>query len=89
MRTLRNRQVAVCRGPAAKQRHGKAQASETSQHRYQALVLLTMIRVLAYLLSLVFYHRQICSHLRGRAIGFSEFARELGDRFLRLSFDSS
>lgn len=59
------------------------------QHRYQALVLLTMIRVLAYLLSLVFYHRQICSHLRGQAIGFSEFARELGYRFLRLSFDSS
>ena len=59
------------------------------QHRYQALVLLTMLRVLAYLLSLVFYHRQIRSHVRGRAIGFSEFARELGYRFLRLRFDSS
>ena len=61
------------------------------QGRSQALVLLTMIRVLAYLLSLVFYHRQVCSHThgRGRAIGFSEFARELGYRFLRLWFDSS
>ena len=59
------------------------------QHRAQALVLLTMIRVLAYLLSLVFYHRQVCSHWHGRAMGFAEFARDLGYRFLRLSFDSS
>jgi hypothetical protein len=61
------------------------------QNRSQALVLLTMIRVLAYLLSLVFYHRQICSHWHGRAraIGFSQFARDLGYRFLRLRFDSS
>jgi len=59
------------------------------QHRAQALVLLTMIRVLAYLLSLVFYHRQVCSHWHERAMGFAEFARDLGYRFLRLSFDSS
>jgi hypothetical protein len=61
------------------------------QGRAQALVLLTMIRVLAYLLSLVFYHRQVCSHWHGRcrAIGFSAFARNLGYRFLRLRFDSS
>jgi hypothetical protein len=70
---------------------GHLKRPSVHQGRPQALVLLTMIRMLAYLLSLVFYHRQVCSHLhgRGRAIGFSEFARELGYRFLRLRFDSS
>lgn len=70
---------------------GHLKRPSVHQGRPQALVLLTMIRVLAYLLSLVFYHRQVCSHRhgRGRAIGFSEFARGLGYRFLRLRFDSS
>jgi hypothetical protein len=139
VRTLRKRQVTVCRELAAKKRTRREQVREIGtnyyasnvelgsippqfiyalgrsrwridtdvfqtlttdchlkrpsvhQNRSQALVLLTMIRVLAYLLSLVFYHRQICSHWhgRGRAIGFSAFARDLGYRFLRLSFDSS
>jgi hypothetical protein len=70
---------------------GHLKRPSVHQGRPQALLLLTMIRVLAYLLSLVFYHRQVCSHRhgRGRAIGFSEFARALGYRFLRLRFDSS
>src|SRR5664279_2810674 len=34
-------------------------------HQSTALVVLTMIRVLSYVLSLVFYQRQICSHARG------------------------
>lgn len=33
-------------------------------HQTTALVVLTMIRLLAYALSLVFYHRQVCSHAR-------------------------
>ena len=33
-----------------------------SAHQSQALVVLTMIRLLAYTLSLLFYHRQVLSH---------------------------
>ena len=48
-------------------------------HQSTALVVLTMIRVLAYTLTLVFYHRQIRSHARGpqTQIGFHEFAKRL------------
>jgi hypothetical protein len=46
-------------------------------HQSTALVVLTMIRVLAYTLSLVFYHRQICSHARGPRISFHEFAKRV------------
>jgi hypothetical protein len=40
---------------------------------------LTMIRVLAYTLTLIFYRRQFCSHARGPQpqIGFHEFAKRL------------
>jgi hypothetical protein len=67
------------------------QRPSVHQNRSQALVLLTMIRVLASRLTLVCSHRQVCSHMhgRGRAIGFATFAHELGYRFLRLRFDSS
>ena len=46
-------------------------------HQSQALVVLTMIRLLAYTLSLVFYQRQVCSHAAAMPKGFHEFAKHL------------
>ena len=54
-------------------------------HQSTALVLLTMIRVLAYILSLIFYQRQICSHARGACPSFHEFAKRLAYGFIALS----
>jgi hypothetical protein len=58
-------------------------------HQSTALVLLTMIRVLAYALSLLFYHRQVCSHARGPGNGFHEFAKRLAYGFFALASDTS
>lgn len=58
-------------------------------HQTTALVVLTMIRLLAYTLSLVFYHRQICSHARGRCQGFHEFAKRMAYWFVALLADTS
>lgn len=58
-------------------------------HQSTALVVLTMIRVLAYALSSLFYHRQFRSHARGRCEGFHEFAKRLAYGFLALSPDTS
>lgn len=58
-------------------------------HQSTALVVLTMIRLLAYTLSLVFYRRQICSHARGHCQSFHEFAKRLAYRFVALSPDTS
>ena len=58
-------------------------------HQSTALVMLTMIRVLAYVLSLVFYHRQICSHARGHCQGFHEFAKRMAYWFVALSANTS
>ena len=57
----------------------------------KALPVLTMIRVLAYTLSQVFYHRQVRSHLRKPDLGFRDCARRMAYQFLvpRASFDSS
>jgi len=55
------------------------------QGRGQALVVLTMIRILAYTLSMVFYHRQVRSHSRSAAIGFCDMARKLAYAFLLLA----
>ena len=46
-------------------------------HQPTALVVLTMIRFLAYTLSLVFYHRQVCSHARGKCGTFHQCARRI------------
>jgi Transposase DDE domain len=46
-------------------------------HQTTALVVLTMIRVLAYTLSLVFYQRQVRSHARRRCETFHEVARRM------------
>jgi len=54
-----------------------------SAHQSRALVVLTMIRLLAYTLSLLFYPRQVLSHRSSHAPAtFREFARNL-----RLSCD--
>lgn len=53
-------------------------------HQSTALVVLTMIRLLAYTLSLVFYQRQICSHARGRCDTFHQFAKRLAYWFVAL-----
>ncbi len=58
-------------------------------HQSTALVVLTMIRVLAYALSLLFYHRQVRSHARGHCDSFHEFAKRLAYGFLGLSPETS
>jgi hypothetical protein len=58
-------------------------------HQTTALVLLTMIRFLAYTLSLVFYHRQVRSHARGKSETFHEFAKRIAYRFAALAPNTS
>lgn len=58
-------------------------------HQSTALVVLTMIRLLAYTLSLVFYNRQVRSHARGPCDGFHEFAKHLAYGFAVLSPNTS
>lgn len=58
-------------------------------HQATALVVLTMIRFLAYTLSLVFYHRQVCSHARGRHETFHDFAKRIAYWFLAHSLNTS
>ena len=58
-------------------------------HQNTALVVLTMIRFLAYTLSLVFYQRQVRSHARGKCETFHEFAKRLAYWFVALSSNTS
>lgn len=58
-------------------------------HQPTALVVLTMIRFLAYTLSLVFYHRQVLSHTSAKCDTFREFARRIAYGFIALSPDTS
>jgi hypothetical protein len=58
-------------------------------HQSTALVVLTMIRLLAYALSLLFYNRQVRSHARGPCEGFHEFAKRLAYGFAALSPNTS
>ena len=67
----------------------QAHLKQPSLHQTWALVVLTMIRVLAYTLSLVFYYRQVVSHARQTPPTFSETARLLGYLFLPPRMDSS
>lgn len=60
-----------------------------SVHQNVALVVLTMIRVLAYTLAMVFYYRQVRSHARRHTPSFCEMARQFGYAFLALRLDSS
>lgn len=59
------------------------------QSHPQALVVLTMIRLLAYLLTQVFYHRQVRSRWGPRAPAFRTLARRLAYWFVVPGFDSS
>ena len=58
-------------------------------HQSTALVVLTMIRLLAYTLSLVFYQRQVRSHARRRCETFHEFAKRIAYWFATLSPNTS
>jgi hypothetical protein len=58
-------------------------------HQTTALVVLTMIRFLAYTLSLVFYHRQVRSHARGKWETFHDCARRIAYWFIDLAADTS
>ncbi len=62
---------------------------QSSVHKACALVVLTLIRVLAYTLSLVFHHRQVVSRARQTPPSFSEMARLLPYPFLPPCMDSS
>jgi hypothetical protein len=57
-------------------------------HQTTALVVLTMIRFLAYTLSLVFFYRQVCSHASGKCATFREFARRIAYGFIAPSPNS-
>lgn len=59
------------------------------QDHDRALVVLTMIRLLAYTLTQVFYHRQIRSHFRRNSFGFCDLARKLTYLFVSVRLDSS
>jgi Transposase DDE domain len=58
-------------------------------HQTTALVVLTMIRFLAYTLSLVFYHRQVRSHARGKCETFHECAKRIAYWFAALTANTS
>lgn len=58
-------------------------------HQTTALVVLTMIRFLAYTLSLVFYHRQVRSHARGKCETFHECAKRIGYWFVAPAANTS
>jgi len=58
-------------------------------HQTTALVVLTMIRFLAYTLSLVFYQRQVRSHARGKCETFHAFAKSIAYGFAILTANTS
>ena len=68
---------------------GHLKKPSVHQRRGRALVVLTMIRVLAYTLTLVFYHRQVRSHFRKASFSFCELARKLAYLFLSDPPDTS
>jgi hypothetical protein len=58
-------------------------------HQTTALVVLTMIRFLAYTLSLLFYHRQVRSHAGGFCETFLELAKQLAYWFIAPAANTS
>jgi hypothetical protein len=58
-------------------------------HQTTALVVLTMIRFLAYTLSLVFYHRQVRSHARGKCETFHDCAKRIAYWFAAFAANTS
>ena len=61
---------------------GHLKKPSVHQGRGQALIVLTMIRVLAFTLTSVFFHRQIRSHFRSRSFGFCDLAQRLAYQFV-------
>ena len=61
---------------------GHLKKPSVHQGRGQALIVLTMIRVLAFTLTLVFFHRQVRSHFRNCSFGFCDLAQRLAYQFL-------
>lgn len=61
---------------------GHLKKPSVHQGRGQALIVLTMIRVLAFTLTLVFFHRQVRSHLRNCSLGFCDLAQRLAYQFV-------
>jgi len=61
---------------------GHLKKPSVHQGRGQALIALTMIRVLAFTLTLVFFHRQVRSHLRSCSFGFCDLAHRLAYQFI-------
>ena len=59
------------------------------QQHDQAFVVLTMIRVLAYTLLLVFFHRQVLSHARHTPPTLCQVARQIVPAFAQVHVDSS
>ena len=68
---------------------GHLKRPSVHQGRGQALIALTMIRVLAFTLSLVFFHRQVRSHFRNCSLGFCDLARKLAYQFLVIAHPDS
>jgi hypothetical protein len=68
---------------------GHLKKPSVHQGRGQALMVLTWIRVLAFTLTLVFFHRQVHSHFRNCSLGLCDLARSLAYQFLVLRPDSS
>jgi hypothetical protein len=56
---------------------GHLKEPSVHQGRGQALVALTCIRVLAFTLTLVFFHRQVRSHFRNCSLGLGDLARRM------------
>src|SRR5438094_270453 len=61
---------------------GHLKKPSVHQGHGQALLVLTMIRVLAFTLTMVFFHRQVRSHLRSCCIGFCDLAQRLAYQFV-------
>jgi hypothetical protein len=68
---------------------GHLKKPSVHQGRGQALRVLTWIRLLAFTLTLVFFHRQVRSHFRNCSLGLGDVARRLTYQFLLLRHDSS
>ena len=68
---------------------GHLKRPSVHQDHGQALIALTMIRVLAFTLTQVFFHRQMRSHFRKSSFGFCDLARRLADQFLVLAQTNS
>jgi hypothetical protein len=67
---------------------GHLKKPSVHQGRGQALRVLTCIRLLAFTLTLVFFHRQVRSHFRNCSLGLGDVARRLAYQFLLLRADS-